>query len=199
MKTNYLKHQTDLLDDLDNAKWIAENLPMRFFGDPILKEVCTPFVDEEFGGEEMRELAEALIDTIKKYRAHMGTGRGIAANQIGSNRRMIVVWLEDEPEVFVNPKMTTSVGEGSYFESCMSSGGLVIGEVIRPWTGTFTYKDLAGKEQTREADEKQTRLFLHEMDHLDGNICIERYIKGTTRLITGGKEEVLGFPFKRIK
>ena len=194
-----LHNDPEILDDIDLARWIAENLPIRFIGDEGLKQKCTVFSEDEFGSEEMMELSKVLIDTLKKYRAKAGMGRGLAANQIGIPRRMIAVWLGDEPEVFVNPEIVSTEGKGSYWESCISAGTLLIGEVIRPWKGRFSYRDLSGGVHTIEADEKQTRLFLHEIDHLDGHNCLEAYTPGTTKFVRGGKEEIFSHSFTRTK
>ena len=51
--------------------------------------------------------------------------------------------------------------------------------------GTFQYKDLEGKEHTFKADPKQTRVLLHEIDHLNGITCVEEYEKGTERFTKG--------------
>jgi len=194
-----LHNDSEILDDIDLARWIAENLPIRFIGDEALKQKCTAFNEDEFGSEEMTEISKALIYTLKRYRAEAGMGRGLAANQIGILRRMIAVWLGEEPEVFVNPEVVSTEGEGSYWESCISAGTLLIGEVIRPWKGRFSYRDLSGEARTIEADEKQTRLFLHEIDHLDGHNCLEAYKPGTAKFVRGGKEEIFSHSFTRTK
>jgi len=194
-----LRLDSEIVDDIDLARWIAENLPIRFIGDEVLRQKCVAFRDDEFVGEKMIETSRALVETLKKYRIRAGMGRGLAANQIGISRRMIAVWLGDEPEVFVNPEVISTEGEGSYWESCISAGTLLIGEVIRPWKGTFAYRDVKGAAHTIEADEKQTRLFLHEIDHLDGRNCLEAYKPETVRFVRGGKDEILNYPFRRIK
>lgn len=184
---------------LELAEWTATHLPIRFFGDPALRESCVTFGREEFGQPEMEELAHRLMDTLTQYREHTGMGRGLAANQIGSYRRMIVLWLGEEPIVMVNPRPLKLHGRGSGWESCLSSGTMLVGEVIRPWAGTFEYFSLDGSRHELIADSMKTRLSLHEIDHLDGDICIERYEPGTTRFITGGKAEILGYELKQLK
>jgi peptide deformylase len=109
-----------------------------------------------------------------------------------------VVWLNNKPEVLINPRMISSQGIGSYWESCISSGTLPIGEVHRPWKGIFEYQDKKGRSRRLEADEKQTRVLLHEIDHLNGIVCTERYEPRTTSFIYGGKEEILSYELRRI-
>ena len=179
-----------ILGSLETFRWTMTELPkFRFLGDEALKQKCTPFKEEEFGGEEMKKLAEEMVDALKKHRAETGMGIGLSANQIGTTRRMTVIWLEEEPEVFINPEPVKLEGKGSYWESCMSSGAILIGKVIRPWKGIFRYKDLEGKEHTLEATPKQTRVFLHEIDHLEGITCVEKYEPGTMRF-TRGVEDI---------
>jgi len=179
-----------ILESLEIFRWTATEIPkFQFLGDETLKQKCVPFREEEFGGEEMKRMAEEMISTLKKFRAKTGMGVGLSANQIGFTKRMSVVWLGEEPEVFVNPEILESEGRGSYWESCMSSGVILIGKVIRPWQGKFRYKDLKGKEHTIEASPKQTRVFLHEIDHLEGITCVEKYEPGTMRF-TKGIEDV---------
>lgn len=182
---------------LELAAWTAANLPIRFFGDPVLHKPCKAFETSEFGQPEMEQLAQNLTDTLTKYRTHTGMGRGLAANQIGSNRRMFVLWL-NEPLIMVNPKPLTLQGQGSGWESCLSSGTMLLGQVTRPWTGTFEYFSLDGTRHELLADPLQTRLMLHEGEHLDGGICVEKYEPGTTRIITGGKAEIMSHELKKL-
>jgi peptide deformylase len=188
-----------ILASLKEFEWMANELPLRFFGDEILHKPCDAVEDQEFGSEPLQQIVASLTDTLAKYRSRTGVGRGIAANQIGHPKRIVVVWLGDKPEAFINPKLVSSSGVGSYWESCMSSGSTLIGEIHRPWLGEFEYQDIDGATHQLKADEKQTRLLLHEMDHLGGVICSERYEPKTTRFICGGKDEILGYSFKRLK
>jgi peptide deformylase len=188
-----------ILTSLKEFGWAANELPLRFFGDEALHKPCETVEEHEFGSEPLKQIVALLTATLTKYRSHTGTGRGIAANQVGYTKRVVVVWLGDKPEAFINPRLVSSSGVGSYWESCMSSGSMLIGEVHRPWLGEFDYQDFDGTSHQLKADEKQTRLLLHEMDHLDGIICLERYESRTTRFIRGGKEEILCYSFKIIK
>ncbi len=184
---------------LEQLDWTIQELPIRYFGDPILHTVCQPVGDNEFAEESTISIADELLDVLRKYRERTGMGRGLAANQIGHTKRIIAVWFGDSPEVMCNPEMVSSEGMGSYFESCISSGALLVGEVIRSWKATFNYQDKNGNAQQLEADEKQTRILLHEIDHLDGITCDEKYEPRTMKIATGGKKEILGFEFKRLK
>lgn len=187
-----------ILASLEEFEWMASELPLRFFGDEILHKRCEVVGEDEFGSEPLQQIVGLLTDTLTKYRSRTGVGRGIAANQVGYAKRVVVVWIGDEPEAFINPKLVSSSGVGSYWESCMSSGSMLIGEVHRPWVGEFQYQDIDGATHQLKGNEKQTRLLLHEMDHLEGIICLERYEPKTTRFIRGGKEEILGYSFKRL-
>ncbi|OGY25983.1 MAG: hypothetical protein A2Z24_02595, partial [Candidatus Woykebacteria bacterium RBG_16_44_10] len=180
-------------------KWLYKELPIKFLGEKFLKEKCSEFQDYEFNGKEIKKLSEKLIETLEKYRKKTGMGRGLAANQIGVNKRMFVIWLREKAEIVINPKVVKLEGLGSYWESCISLGSLLVGEVIRPWRGVFKYKDLEGNGHTLKADEKTTRVFLHELDHLNGETCLDKYERGTVKFVTGGKEEVLGYKFKRLE
>jgi len=187
-----------LSDALDLFSWTARELPIRFFGDKILYTACEPIEEHDFGTDILHKISEELVATLTKYREHTGLGRGLAANQLGYNKRMIVVWFNDTPQVLCNLELIKSDGLGSYWESCISSGALLVGEVQRPWTGTFKYNVVDGKEHYLEADEKQTRVLLHEIDHLNGITCNEKYEPKTMRIVTGGKEEILSFSFKQL-
>ena len=51
---------------------------------------------------------------------------------------------------------------------------------------------------TVNADEKQTRLFLHKIEHLDGHNCTEKYNPSTLTFVRGSKEEIFSHQFERI-
>ena len=113
-------------------------------------------------------LAEDMIETM--YEA---PGVGLAAPQVGVQRRMFVYDVGDGPGVVVNPEIVASDGEWSYHEGCLSIPDLAF-DVVRPKEVHLRGFDLSGEAIDIEADELLARCFQHEVDHLDGILIVER-------------------------
>ena len=140
---------------------------IRLFGDPVLKQKAADVANVDGG---VVRLAEDMIVTMRE-----APGIGLAAPQVGVQRRLFVYELQDEtgPHVIVNPTISESRGEWAYEEGCLSVPGLAW-EIIRPKEVHLTGFDLDGNEVSIEADELAARLFQHELDHLDGILFIDR-------------------------
>lgn len=113
-------------------------------------------------------LAEDMIETM-----YDAPGVGLAASQVGVQRRMFVYDVGDGPFVVVNPEIVESSGEWSYHEGCLSVPGLSW-DLVRPKEVHLRGVDLDGNDLDIEADELLARCFQHEMDHLDGVLIVER-------------------------
>jgi peptide deformylase len=135
------------------------------FGDPVLTQ-RTSEVDEIDG--RIATLAETMIETM--YEA---PGVGLAANQIGVNKRVFVYDKGEGPVVVVNPSIVESDGEYAYEEGCLSVPGLSW-VIVRPNRVHLVGRDLNGSEISVETDEFEGRIFQHELDHLDGILLVER-------------------------
>lgn len=140
-------------------------LPIRVYGDPVLKQATTPV--EEIDGR-IAALAETMIETM--YEA---PGVGLAANQIGVQKSLFVYDKGEGPIVVVNPSIVESDGEWTFEEGCLSVPGLSW-EITRPNAIHLVGYDLDGNEISVETDEYEGRIFQHEMDHLNGILLIER-------------------------
>ena len=99
-------------------------------------------------------------------------GLGLAAPQVGVQKRLFVYDIGEGPRTLVNPIISEARGEWSYDEGCLSVPGLSF-EIIRPKEIHLTGYDLDGNEVSIEADELLARLFQHELDHLDGVLLLE--------------------------
>jgi peptide deformylase len=140
-------------------------LPIRLYGDPVLNEATTEV--ENIDGR-IAALATTMIETM--YEA---PGSGLAANQIGVQKRLFVYDKGDGPVVVVNPVIVESDGEWTYEEGCLSVPGYSWA-ITRPNAVHLTGYDLDGNEISVETDEFEGRIFQHEMDHLNGVLLIER-------------------------
>ncbi len=140
-------------------------LPIRTYGDPVLNTVTTEI--ENIDGR-VAALAETMIETM-----YAAPGVGLAANQIGVQKRLFVYDKGEGPVVVVNPVIVESEGEWTYEEGCLSVPGLSW-EITRPNAIHLIGYDLDGNEISVETDEFEGRIFQHEMDHLDGVLIIER-------------------------
>lgn len=113
-------------------------------------------------------LAESMIETM--YEA---PGSGLAANQIGVQRRIFVYDIGEGSRTVINPRIVESEGEWSYEEGCLSIPGLSW-DVVRPNAVHLVGLDLDGNDISIEATELEGRVFQHELDHLDGILLVER-------------------------
>ena len=141
-------------------------LEIRTFGDPVLKTRAAPI--DTFDGALAR-LAEEMLATMRE-----NEGVGLAANQVGRLKRILVAALEDEQYVVVNPEIEVS-DETTLkdAEGCLSIPGIQV-EVERPTGVRLTGQDATGAPLEIEASGLLARIFQHEVDHLDGVLILDR-------------------------
>lgn len=139
--------------------------PIRTYGDPVLKTLATDVVEID---SKIAKLVADMIETM--YEA---PGVGLAAPQVGVEKRLFVYDIGDGPLAILNPRITESDGEWVYEEGCLSVPGLYF-EIVRPAKVLLEGIDLDGNEVSIEASELLGRVFQHEVDHLDGILLLER-------------------------
>ncbi|MBK6777487.1 MAG: peptide deformylase [Flavobacteriales bacterium] len=180
-------------------------LPIRAFGDPVLKKVAK---DIEKGHPGLSELIADMYETM--YEA---SGVGLAAPQVGKSIRLFIVdaspFAEDEEleqeerdflktfkRVFINPYIVEEDGEPWPFEEgCLSIPG-IREEVKRQETIVLQWQDEKFKEHEEEFSGFAARVIQHEHDHLDGKLFIDKLpvlrrtmLKGKLRDISQGKTD----------
>jgi peptide deformylase len=141
------------------------SLIIRQYGDPVLKE-RTRDVEEIDGA--VASLVESMIATM-----YDAPGTGLAANQVGVQRRIFVYDVGEGARTVINPRIVESDGEWTYDEGCLSIPGLSW-NIVRPNAVHLVGVDLDGNEISLEGTELEGRVFQHELDHLDGVLLVER-------------------------
>jgi peptide deformylase len=141
-------------------------LDIRTFGDPVLKTRAAPV--ESFDGWLVR-LTQDMLATMRD-----NEGVGLAANQVGRLKRVLVAAVEDQEYVIVNPVLTNEAETmESVSEGCLSIPGIQV-EVERPIAVTVSGQDVSGKPLRLEASDLLARVLQHEVDHLDGVLILDR-------------------------
>ncbi len=140
---------------------------IRIFGDPVLRQVSKELT--EIDGT-VAKLVEDMIPVM--YKAE---GLGLAAPQVGVQKRLFVYDMNDGrgPQTLINPVIKESSGEWTYEEGCLSVPGLSW-EITRPNEIHLVGLDLQGNEVDIQASELLSRLYQHELDHLDGKLLIDQ-------------------------
>lgn len=138
---------------------------IRVFGDPVLREVADEVTDVD---ARLVKLADDMLTTM-----YDEPGLGLAAPQVGVQKRLFVYDVGDGPHALINPVVSESRGEWEFEEGCLSVPGLSW-NILRPKEIHLTGYDLDGNEVSIEADELLSRLFQHELDHLDGVLLLDR-------------------------
>ena len=139
--------------------------------DPVLRQTASPV---EAFDEGLKALARDMLETM--YEA---PGRGLAAPQVGLPVRVFVMdvaWKDGDPDpqVFVNPEVLgTSEEQVTREEGCLSISGRV-SRVTRPAEVALRWQDLGGEWQEDTFDGFAATCVQHELDHLDGVLCIDR-------------------------
>jgi peptide deformylase len=139
---------------------------IRTFGDPALKTRAAPI--ETFDGALSR-LAQEMLLTMREHE-----GVGLAANQVGRLKRILVAALEEQEYVIVNPVIEeTAQTTEKELEGCLSIPGIQV-EVERPTAVTVSGQDASGAPLRLEASGLLARILQHEIDHLDGVLILDR-------------------------
>ena len=138
---------------------------IRIIGDPVLRQRAAEVTQVDGA---LARLCDDMLHTM--YEA---PGIGLAAPQVGVQKRLFVYDIGEGPGVVVNPEIVEARGSWIYEEGCLSVPGLSW-EIERPNEIHVKGYDLDGNEVDIEADELLGRLFQHEFDHLDGILLVER-------------------------
>jgi len=144
-------------------------------GDPRLRQRSTPVADAT--APELAALLEDLRDTLAHSRKETGYGRGIAAPQLGVLQRVIFLQLPGkEPWPLINPEIVQASAEKMLvWDACLSFLCIFM-QVERHREITVRYQDRSGQWRQTDANEQDdlSELLQHEIDHLDGILCIDR-------------------------
>lgn len=157
-------------------------LKVRQFGDEVLRKPSLEVDKKQLKSKEFRRFLKDMLETM--YGSH---GVGLAAPQVGVNKRVIVIDIEwpasdPNPLILINPKIVYSEGELESEEGCLSfkgstikKEGVLLTKVKRFKKVKVNYVDLDNKKQSIEADgDLLSRCLQHEIDHLDGILFIDR-------------------------
>ena len=152
---------------------------LRYQGDEILKKKSREVPEEEILSEKIQSLIDDMIETMHKY-----NGVGLAAVQVGILKRVIVIDLYDDkgPIVLINPVILKTKGEQEVEEGCLSFPNQ-FAKIIRPAELTAEYIDRKGKKVKVKAKELLAQAISHELDHLEGQLFIDKIIPGTLEYV----------------
>ena len=118
--------------------------------------------------ERVVELVNDMIETMHKY-----NGVGLAAVQVGVLKRIVVIDLYDDN----GPK-----GEQEVEEGCLSFPNK-FAKIVRPEEVVADYTDLDGNLIRVKAKELLAQAICHELDHLDGQLFVDKIIPGTLEYV----------------
>lgn len=171
-------------------------------GNPLLRMISEPITNDLFGSEELKKMESILFKTLDEKK-----GLGLAAPQIGINKRVIIFGMQQHPirahlapipfTTLLNPSFEplSDIMEEEY-EGCLSVGQLR-GKVPRYKSIGYRGYDIEGNLIEREVSDLHARVVQHELDHLDGVIFLD---KVTDYSSLGFHEELIrsgAFPSKK--
>ena len=140
------------------------------YGDPVLERVGEPVTEFD---ERLRRLVSDMFETMYEAR-----GVGLAAPQIGLSKRLFVMDCSGggDPEArvaLVNPEVLSVEGDQTGDEGCLSFPGIFF-PVKRSLRAVVRARDVNGVEFEFDGLELEARCMLHETDHCDGIVFIDR-------------------------
>lgn len=154
---------------------------LRLEGDEILKKQSR---EVEKIDEKIQVLIEDMIETMHKY-----NGVGLAAVQVGILKRIIVIDIYDGngPIAMINPVILKTKGEVEVEEGCLSFPNK-FAKIKRPEHVTAEYMDREGNIIKIKAKELLAQAICHEVDHLNGEVFVDKIIEGTLEYIEPEEE-----------
>ena len=150
---------------------------IRTYGDEILTKRAKEVEEID---ERTKELIEDMIETL-----HKNNGVGLAAPQVGVLKRIIVIDIYEEgTDVFVliNPEIIKTKGEQTVEEGCLSFPNQ-FAKIVRPAEVTVKALDKKKKKVKLVGKDLLAQALSHEIDHLNGELFIDKIIPGTLETV----------------
>ncbi len=147
-------------------------LPIFHYPDPVLLVIGKPVDYDEFG-PDLEATVLAMFETMEK-----AGGVGLAAPQVGMSKRLFVMDTPNEDgsserHVLINPEIISVEGEQTGDEGCLSFPGLY--QVVkREMRVIARARDIKGDEFELDVADLAARCILHETDHCDGIVFLDR-------------------------
>jgi len=142
-------------------------------GNPLLYEKAEPVKKTEL--KQLLPKIDLMFETVLDFRNKYGTGRAIAALQIGLLKRIICL-NTDKRVAMINPEISDLSEEMFVFwDDCMSFPNLLV-KVMRHKKLTISFFDLNWDRQTWHLEDDMAELIQHEYDHLDGILATQKAI-----------------------
>ena len=144
---------------------------IRLLGDPILRAKCEPITKPK--STAVRVIMDDMRETLRDWQSRFGSGRAIAAPQIGAPVRMVYVEM-DQPWTLINPEIV-DIGNEDFevWDDCFSFPNLLV-RVSRAYKIRVRYQDLKGEWTEVEVEGDRAELLQHEIDHVDGVLAVDR-------------------------
>ena len=147
-------------------------LKITHYPEPVLLTVAKPLMDEDFDSD-LRKLADDMFETM-----YFANGVGLAAPQVGVSKRLFVMDCsggeeESEKIALINPEIIYVEGEQLGDEGCLSFPGIYT-KVKRDLRAVVRYQDVNGELQELDGEDLTARCVLHETDHCDGIVFLDR-------------------------
>ncbi len=155
---------------------------LRYEDDEILKKRAREI---EVIDEKIKELATDMMETMHKW-----DGVGLAAQQVGVLKRLIVIDLGEEGTQFtlINPVLVKQKGTQEVDEGCLSFPNKY-GKVERPKEVVVEALDIDGCKVKLKAKDLLAQALCHEIDHLNGIVFTQKVKPGTLETVTPQKNE----------
>ena len=144
-------------------------LPITKFGDDVLRRLTAPVTDFD---DALQKLIDDMVVTM-----YAAPGVGLAANQVGISRRLMVIDLSvgkrpQELHVFINAEIVERVGQITEDEGCLSIPDFTE-TVTRPERVKVRYLDRNGEQREMWGEGLMARALCHEIDHLNGMLFVD--------------------------
>lgn len=161
-------------------------VPIILYGSSVLRKHSAEVNKED----NIQEIVDSLFATLKEAK-----GIGLAAPQINILKRAFVIdtsplneqdiTLEKFEGIFINPVLIDRDSEHIvYREGCLSLPD-IFEEVVRPEKILIRYQDIRLTTHEEELDGIKSRIFQHELDHLDGVLFIDKISILKRKILSG--------------
>ncbi len=164
-------------------------LPVKVYGDPVLRKEAEKVTKFD---KELKKLANRMAETM-----YAAPGIGLAAPQVGISKRLIVVDIshdghKDRLYKIVNPEIVQLSDEtDKEEEGCLSIPG-IYESVVRPVAAQIKGQDIEGQDLSIDAEGLLARCLLHEIDHLNGILFVDRIVPFRKKLIHHKLKKLFG-------